>query len=191
MGLCIAICCADNISAASVAEVELDPFFREAFGLSFSLDGFSIHGTFSKQYVKDPKGGTHSLKELVQNLTLRKVLEFKKTHPGTFKDLTMGQEMYITRELSRSMAAHVLGAPPVFTAFNSRAIGGNAAPIPAGFLNTWVGAQQFVGNPKSTMPGELTKLETDFATAIYRDLQTYPFAVHLSTIFDTLARTKE
>jgi len=162
------------------------------FRKGFSIDGFNEYSVFIATRDKsdfDPAlSGRGSLQEVLENIVQMQLFLFLKRNPVQIRDLTFGEEMHISEEIRRSVVAHILGAPQVYTPYdpNRKSFLQKTVYPEAKYLDEW--AESVVQNekgrldPDSSDPMVINALELRMINAIISKIRTYQFEEHFARI---------
>lgn len=179
----------DSVIGKSISDrSEIQLYFMNAFHLPFSLYGFYHSKVFSTEFPLGTFNNSSqvSLKTLIQEHIAEQIILFNKRNNRVLNKLKIDQEIFLAAELDRSIAAHILKAPQIYSPYFPRIIQVNHSVIDDKFIDDWVLEQNFKEDPKSKDVRENERLELAFAKAVYMSFIDYPFEKHLLNIINNI-----
>jgi len=201
MGSCIASCIASSPSFAAaniVSSIELESYFNQVVKKKWSINGFSESYTlkYEKFHLNELDEKTLDRKEVILNEVIagfvaKKLVEvFKADKSIEFSKFTMGQEMYLSAELSRSLAAWIINDQQKFADYTGTGLLHKSEPLEMksleAFGNAIRGVADKVLDPESSDLGVIRALQIRFARSIIGRLLTYDVKDHFMAIYQKM-----
>lgn len=162
MGLCQSIQLDEQSFASSLG-------FGDYFtGAMCSQCGWKVFIAFTTEIQENC-----SLTKCIDEKIIEWLESYRKKDRKIFKHMTLGKTLHFQRELCRSIIAHILDAPQIFSQYNPRTVEQEFVEIPTDYHKKWLDLQQFKDLKMST---------NQFAHTIYDRFSAYPFETHFPTI---------
>lgn len=105
----------ETIASTIISTEKIEDFFHSCIAKKYIRNSFSVYGALSSRI---PQYNNATAKELYEAFIIKKMIQWWKTNPKeyeTIKNWTMGQEIFVCDELTRSMGAHIIGDAQVFS----------------------------------------------------------------------------